>query len=182
MQPARRLLQTLEQLATPEQCLFTPNDLRAALPELSDTAFKTVLSRLSKQHYLTRICRGIYLFEKAYVNDGRLLFYVAARLRANDFSYISLETALSDAGVISQIPINTITLLTSGRSNIIHCGRWGKIEFIHTRLRAEDLVDQIFYDDQCKLWRASVAQALRDMRNTRRSTDLIDWDVAHELI
>ena len=31
------------------------------------------------------------------------------------FNYISLETALSDEGVISQIPINRITIMSTGR-------------------------------------------------------------------
>jgi hypothetical protein len=40
----------------------------------------------------------------------------------------------------------------------------------------------LHYDTQNKMWRASVKQALRDMKATHRSTDLIDWSVANELI
>lgn len=43
MQPIRRLMQNLDVLANSEHCLFTPSDLRALLPELSETAFKTLL-------------------------------------------------------------------------------------------------------------------------------------------
>lgn len=35
--------------------------------------------------------------------------------------------------IISQIPINRITLMSSGRSSIINCGTFGSIEFIHTK-------------------------------------------------
>ena len=42
---------------------------------------------------------------------GLVLFHAAARLRAGGFNYISQETALSDAGVISQVPINWISAL-----------------------------------------------------------------------
>ena len=45
-----------------------------------------------------------------------VLYHAAARLRADALCYLSLESVLSDAGVISQIPINWITLMTSGRS------------------------------------------------------------------
>jgi len=113
---------------------------------------------------------------------GQLLFHAAARLRADTFNYISLETALSDAGVISQIPINWITLMSAGRSNIIRCGAWGTIEFVHTRKRPDDVAEQLHYDRRCHLWRASVALALQDMRATRRNMELVDWSVVNELV
>ena len=70
--------------------------------------------------------------------------------------------------------------MSSGRSNVISCGRWGTIEFVHTRQRPEDLAGQLHYDARCRLWRAGVQLALRDMRATHRNLDLIDWSVAHE--
>ena len=182
MQPIRQLMQTLDRLATPEHCLFMLEDMRAILPNLSDTAFKTLLSRAVKEGHLVRVCRGLYLHQKAHKNDGLLLFHAAARLRAGNFNYISLETVLSDAGVISQIPINQISIMSSGRSGNISCGTWGVIEFVHTGQKPQDLVDKITYDTNCHLWRASVSQALRDMRATHRNTDLIDWAAANEFI
>lgn len=181
-QPIRRLTHSLDQLASAENCLFTPRDLKILLPDLSEAAFKTLLSRVTKIGYLTKLCRGLYLHTKSFVNDGLLLFHAAAKLRADSFNYISLETVLSDAGVISQIPINRIFIMSSGRSNVISCGSFGTIEFVHTNQQAQELADQLFYDSRCKLWRAKVTQALRDMRITRRSTDLIDWSVVNELI
>jgi len=53
---------------------------------------------------------------------GLVLFHTGARLRASGFNYISLETILSDAGVISQIPMNWITLMSSGRTTTVSCG------------------------------------------------------------
>lgn len=72
------------------------------------------------------------LYERVDYPRGLVLFHAAARLRASTFNYISLETSLSDAGVISQIPINWITLMSAGRSNNIGCGAWGSIEFVRT--------------------------------------------------
>lgn len=182
MQPIRHLMRSLARLANPEHCLFTPFDLRALLPGLSAAAFKTLLSRSVQEGGLTRVCRGLYLYEPVARADGLLLFHAAARLRADGINYISLETALSEAGVISQIPVNWISVMSSGRSNVISCGRWGTIEFVHTRQRAEQLTGLLHYDARCRLWRASVPQALRDMRATHRSLDLIDWSVAHEFV
>lgn len=182
MQPLRRLMQSLSQLASDEHCLFTLNDLKVILPESNTAAVKTLLSRAVKEGVLARFCRGLYLFNTARHNNGLLLFYAAAKLRSHEFNYLSLETVLSDAGVISQMPINRIFVMSSGRSNIISCGSWGAIEFVHTRQSAGQLLGQVHYDAQCRMWRASVPQALRDMRMTRRSTDLVDWEVANEFV
>ena len=182
MQPIRYLSQSLERLATSEHYLFTPDDLRALLPETSDAAFKTLLSRAVKGGYLARVCRGLYLYDRVDYPRGLVLFHAAARLRADTLNYISLETALSDAGVISQIPIDWIALMSSGRSNTIRCGPWGTIEFVHTGKGPDDVAKQLHYDQRCHLWRASVALAVQDMRATRRNMDLIDWSIVNESV
>lgn len=182
MQSVKQLTRALASLASPEHYLFTLDDLRALLPRQSDAAMKTLLSRAVAQGHLARVCRGIYLYDRVDYPRGLTLFHAAARLRADTLNYISLETALSDAGVISQIPINCITIMTAGRSNRIDCGGWGSIEFVHTRKRPDDVARQLHYDARCHLWRASVALALKDMRATRRNRDLIDWSVADEFV
>lgn len=182
MQPSKQLIRTLAELASAEHYLFGLADLRALLPALSEAAFKTLLSRAVSDGHLARVCRGLYLYERVDYPRGLLLFHAAARLRADTFNYLSLETALSDAGVVSQIPINWITLMSAGRSNIIRCGAWGTIEFVHTRKRPDDVAEQLRYDRRCHLWRASVALALQDMRATRRNMELIDWSVVNELV
>jgi hypothetical protein len=65
---------------------------------------------------------------------------------------------------------------------VIDCGQWGSIEFIHTNQRPNELIGQLRYDTNYQMWRATVRQALRDMKATRRSQDLIDWNTADELI
>lgn len=182
MQPIKYLGSWLFEHANEKHFLFKLTDLRALCPHLSESSFKTLLSRAASAGIVTRVCRGIYLFKKALPPDGLLLFHVAALLRADTFNYISLETILSDSGVISQIPINWITIMSSGRSNIISCGTFGTIEFIHTSRKPADLMHQLTYDSSCGLWRASVALALHDMKRTHRNCDLIDWNVANELI
>jgi hypothetical protein len=109
------------------------------------------------------------------------LFHVAARLRANNFNYISLETALSDSGIISQVPLAYISIMSSGRSNIISCGNFGTIEFVHTSRNPLSVMKNLDYDWDCHLWRADVQLALDDIKITRRNTDLIDWEAVHEL-
>ncbi|NLC21921.1 MAG: hypothetical protein GX771_08445 [Halomonadaceae bacterium] len=179
-QPLQRLYQGLDKLASPERYLFTPSDMRALLPDISDQAYRTLLSRAAQGGRLERVCRGLYVYHPAKPLPGLLLFHAAARLRVHELNYISLETALSDNGVISQVPMNWITLMSSGRSSVIRCGRWGNIEFVHTRQKAAALIDHLTYDSRCRLWRASTAQALRDMKMTKRNLDLVDWSVVDE--
>ncbi len=178
MQPIQTLFQGLAQLASADGGVFATQDLRALLPSLSDGAFKTLLSRATDRQQagerLQRVCRGVYAYGRAAESSGLLLFHVAAVLRANGFNYISFETALSAQGLISQVPMNWVSIMSSGRSSIVPCGAWGTIEFVHTSRQPHDVADQLVYDSACRLWRASPALALRDMRATRRSLDLVD--------
>jgi predicted transcriptional regulator of viral defense system len=172
MQPLKKLALTLDSLASREHSLFAPSDLEAVFGEYDH--LPVLLSRAVKVGLLKRVCRGIYLYPKAGYDTGDLLFHAAGRLRADEFNYISLETALSDAGLISQIPMNWITLMSSGRSHTVDCGEFGHIEFIHTKQRPEEVAGELTYDPARRLWRATEKQALRDMRMTRRSMDLVN--------
>ena len=181
-QPSARIIKILNGLVSKDHCLFSFSDLRGILPELSLSAFKALISRLEKRGVLKRVCRGIYLYPLSDYDQGLLLFHAAALLRANEFNYISLETALSDTGMISQTPINWITVMSSGRRNIIRCGKWGTIEFVHTSRRPADCCGLLTYDNRSHMWRASVPLAMRDMRLTRRSMDLVDREAMDGLV
>lgn len=182
IQPIKQLTRIIESLATEEHCLFTLSDLRAALPTISPGAFKVLMSRAEKSGLFMRVCRGLYLYPKVEYQRGLVLFHAAARLRADAFNYLSFETVLSDAGVISQVPINWITLMSTGRSNVIHCGEWGTIEFVHTNKKPDDVKDQLEYDTRCHLWRASETLAIKDMKIAKRSLDLIDWSAVNDSV
>ena len=176
------MIKTLNDLADKDRCLFILSDLRGILPETTDGAFKTMLCRAVKNGVLQRFCRGLYLYSQPDCEQGLLLFHAAARLRAGEFNYISLETALSDAGVISQAPMNWITIVSSGRRNTMRCGKWGTIEFVHTSRKPSELRDNLTYDARCRMWRASVSLAMRDMRLTHRTMDLVNKEAADELV
>jgi len=180
MQSITRLRTILERLADADHYLFAARDFSPAFPDLSDSALNALLSRANRSGLLARICKGVYLYPRVAYPRGFELFHAAARLRADNFNYISLETALSDASVISQVPTNWITLMSSGRSHTVACGPFGTIEFVHTKKRPSDMTGMLSYDESCRLWRASVSLALQDMRATRRSPDLVDWSAANE--
>lgn len=182
MSSIEHLRQTLDKVENVEHSLFTLSDLHAALPGLSAGAFKTLLTRAQKRNILKRICRGLYSYPSRYRSTGLILFHAAARLRAHEFNYISLETALSDIGVISQIPMNWITVMSSGRTQTIDCGNYGHIEFIHTKKKPKALQDSLSYDKRCRLWRAKIPLAIADMKRTHRNIDLIDRNMLNEFV
>ena len=182
MQPIRKFAQILERVADREHYLFSLRDLNAAIPGQSQVSFRGLIRRMEINNLLKRVCRGIYIYTKTDYPAGFILYHAAARLRAHEFNYISLESVLSDAGIISQIPTNWITLMSSGRSHIIDCGIFGHIEFIHTKKAIKNVESRIIYDPRCRLWRASVELALREMKQSRRNLDLIDWEAANEFI
>jgi len=182
MRPIEKLKNTLEEIAGKDHYLFAVGDFYQLFPKMSNTALNVLISRAARKGILERVCKGLYIYPKADYDKGFELYHCAARLRENVFCYLSLESVLSEAGVISQIPLGTITLMTSGRSGIIDCGRFGKIEFIHTQKSISSIVSQLRYNERYKLWTADAALALKDLRYVGRNTDLIDWSAANELI
>ncbi len=183
MQPIKILINWLQNNTTDNHYIFLLQDFRALFLHISDDAFKTLLRWSVKLGVLERVCRGIYTYKSAVHSKGLLLFHAAAHLRSGELNYISLETALSDAGIISQVPINYITLMSSGVSNKVSCGAYGTIEFIHTTQKLVSIANDLVYDAECRLWRATSRLALKkDMKRTHRNCDLIDWDTAHELV
>ncbi|MHC6204024.1 type IV toxin-antitoxin system AbiEi family antitoxin [Breznakiellaceae bacterium SP9] len=182
MQPIRKLAKVLENLADPEHYFFSVSDFYQLFPDMTLEALRVLLGRAVKSELLARVCRGIYLYPKTGYRKGFELYHAAARLREDTFCYLSLESVLSEAGIISQIPLNWITLMTGGRSGVIPCGKWGHIEFIHTKKSPDLLGSLLVYDSRYRLLRAAVPLALQDMRAAKRSMDLIDWEAVNESI
>lgn len=180
VQPIKQLAQTLQSLTDRDHCVFAASDLAGAVPNCSQLS--VLLSRATASGLLTRVCRGIYFYPHPDYRIGNLLYHTAARLRAGEFNYLSLESVLSEYGVISQIPFNWVSLMTSGRSHVVNCGKYGHIEFVHTAQLPGEVAPQLTYDSERRLWLASVGQAMRDMKATQRSQELIDQEVLHELV
>ena len=168
MQSIQKLINDLKKLADSEHYLFSISDFSVLFPQKSQTALMVLLGRAVKNGCLERVCRGYYVYPKSSYPKDLLLFRLAARLRSDYFCYLSLESVLSEDGIISQIPLGCITLMTSGRSGVINCGRFGRIEFTHTKKSPASLGHLLTYDFRYGLWRASAQLALYDLRMTGR--------------
>ena len=170
MQPMQKLKINLEKLADPEHYLFSVDDFSALFPLKSQAALLVLLGRAEKNGSLERVCKGYYIYQKVAYPKDLLLFHLAARVRSDYFCYLSLETVLSEDGVISQIPLSCVTIMTSGRSGVINCGRFGRIEFTHTKKSPSDIEHLLTYDFRYGFWRASAQLALQDLRATGRES------------
>ncbi|MDR1124269.1 MAG: hypothetical protein LBL61_06810 [Elusimicrobiota bacterium] len=182
MQNADKLNNALENLSDKDHYIFSVSDFYQLFPKITPAALGMLLSRAAKSGIFERICKGFYIYPEAPYERGFELYHTAARLREDTFCYLSLESVLSEAGVISQIPLGWITLMTEGRSGVINCGKYGKIEFIHTKKNPENLSGRLIYDKRYKLWRASLSLALEDMRSAQRPLDLIDTEDKNESV
>jgi hypothetical protein len=154
--------------------LYTAASFRSLFPGLNPGAYRALIHRAERRGLLERVCQGVYQYSGSPGETGLILFHAAALLRARHFNYISLETALSDAGLISQVPMAWITIVSTGRSAQIDCGRFGRIEFLHTKRSMSGIVGELTYDSDCHLFRASPKLALEDIRRFKRpTTDLL---------
>src|SRR3990167_9820716 len=119
--------------------VFTKHMLAQLFATDHQKAFEEGLRRLVKNGILQRVCRGIYINKNAISFDQFTIERIAQALRPAAYSYVSLESALSEYGVISQIPTERITIMTTGRSGVYHTP-YGTIEMTNTKRSVEDIL------------------------------------------
>lgn len=183
MQPVQRLAHWL--LASNSAGvgrLYPATAFRSLFPDMNQGAYRALLHRAEKRGLLERVCQGIYQYAGAPDCSGLILFHAAALLRARHFNYISLETVLSESGIISQMPMAWITVISTGRSAQVSCGRFGTIEFIHTERPMSQIINELSYDADRHLFRASPELALADLRRFNRSTLDLVQEPEHETV
>nr|WP_241541141.1 DUF6088 family protein [Vibrio vulnificus] len=130
------------------------------------------LKRLVKKQILERVARGIYLYTLSRDRfSSNTLEIIAKTLRRGEYSYISLESALSEYGVISQIPVDRLTVMTTGRKGEYKT-RYGVIEFTHTKKSVPDIIDSIRSVGR-PLRIATQETAIRDLKRVGRNVHLI---------
>ncbi len=106
---------------------------------------------------------------------------IAVCLRRGAYSYVSLESALSEYGVISQIPMSRITVMTTGPGGVIGTP-YGVIEFTHTVRPWRDILEKTLVMDGRPLRIARVETALRDLRRVGRNLHLVNETSYREIL
>ena len=151
--------------------VFTRADLAKIFHEDTPRALKAGLQRLVAGEILLRPVRGVYVYTLAQSADGDTIEHIARALRRGEYNYVSLESALSEYGVISQIPVDRLTVMTTGRSGE-YATPFGTIEFTHSKRRPIDILPAI-RDVGRPLKLAAPATAWRDLKRVGRNTHLV---------
>lgn len=168
----KQAIKTLSEWAQAGRVVFTLGDLAKLFHEDRHKTLLAALRRLVHDGVLARASRGLYVYLLAGDGAPFLIEQIAVALRRGNYSYVSLESALSEYGAISQIPVDRLTVMTTGRKGV-HDTPWGTIEFTHTRRSPEDILDNT-RDVGRPLRMATPRAAWRDLKRVGRNTHLVD--------
>ncbi len=152
--------------------VFTRGDLAKIFHDDSPRAFKAGLQRLVAEEILLRPVRGVYVYGLSRSRSSDTLEHIAKALRRGEYNYVSLESALSEHGAISQIPVDRLTVMTTGRKGE-HATPYGTIEFTHTKRLPGDILPEV-RDVRRPLKLATPAAAWRDLKRVGRNTHLVN--------
>jgi predicted transcriptional regulator of viral defense system len=172
-------IQRLNELDKKGRYVFLHRDLAKIFHEDSPRSLTDSLTRLVKNGIMERVARGVYVYALSrHKNTSHTLDLIATALRRGEYNYVSLESALSSYGVISQIPIDRLTLMTTGIKGEYKT-RYGVIEFTHTKRSVKDILDNVVQTGR-PLRVALKKTALRDLRRVGRNNHLIDMEAMHD--
>ena len=171
-------LNILQSWDTHSRYVFRKRDLAVVLDESGRTLDQT-LARLVKAGVLERPAHGVYLFAHSRNLGSATIELIARNLRRGELTFESLESALSQHGVISQIPIDRLTLMTTGRSGEYRTP-YGVVEFTHTKMPVEDILPELVEREGHALPLASKQLAYANLRAARRNLDLVDEGELHD--
>ena len=170
----REFEEQLYNLSKKGKVIFTQSELFLIMSECSTKALRSTLSRYVSNRVLIRLTTGIYLNPRSAPTPTEVLFTSAKILRDGFLWYLSLESALSEYGMISQIPMTTITCMTTGRSGRFEIRDYGTVEFTHTKKEQEILLPHLVYDTARGCYIADAELALMDLKAVGRNIDLLD--------
>jgi hypothetical protein len=125
------------------------------------------LTRHVRNEAITRLTRGLYANLHSRAKPLYALEDMVRYLRPRHISYLSLESRLSELGLISQVPTR-LTVMTTGRSQIYNTPL-GTIELTHTNREISEYSNFIKYDRKRNILVASPKIALDDLGNAKRN-------------
>ena len=168
----------LSELDKDGRYVYTVRDL-ALLFDEDGIKLKKTLARTTRSGLLIHAAHGVYVYAYSRHLGPYTIEAVARALRRGEYCYVSFESALSAYGVISQIPIDRLTVATSGRS-AEYVTPFGVIEFTHTERDPLGYVGQLLERPPHPLPIADRRLALRNLSDVRRSLDLVDLETMED--
>src|SRR5947207_4997590 len=174
----RILMQKLDDMDRRGVWAFTPATFSALLGDPEPNYLKLMMKRLADQGVLVRAARGVYVNPHARSLPSDVRLALTRFLRPRELTYVSLESKLSEAGVISQ-GATVLTCMTTGSPGRFDTP-WGAIEFTHTDREIAIGTDVHARDDG--VLEATIERAARDLRRVGRNTGLIDEETLADAI
>lgn len=164
-------IHTLNSWAARGRVVFARRDLSKIFSEQGSTLSATIRRLVANEH-LIKAARDVYVSQAGVTFSPYLLEEIAVNLRRGEYNYISLESALSEWGSISQIPLDRITVMTTGRRGEYQTP-FGVVEFTHTKLNPSIILDNTVQQPKRPLRIASESFAAKQLRRVGRNTDLL---------
>lgn len=167
------LIQRLAELDRRGVYVLARRDIEKLFPEESAKSMDQSLKRMVADGLLQRVARGLYVNPAAASKSRWIAEEIAKALRPGNLSYVSLESILSEYGVISQIPVNRMTVMTTGASGLVETP-YGTIEFTHTKRGAAEIVKRTLEAKGRPLRIATKRAAVRDLLRVGRNANMMD--------
>lgn len=174
---ATQLMGVLQDLSTRGRWCVSEATLRTFLPEPANT-FRIAMGRHVRAGVVSRLAPGLYL-NPFVPTPSWALERLASHLRPDAFFYVSLESALHEHGLVSQVP-SRLTVMTSGR-RYVTTTVLGTIEWVHTSRPPAVWRPRTSFMQDRKVHVASAELALDDLMHVGRNVDLVEEAAGHAL-
>ena len=171
-------LEILNKLDQNGRYIYLGRDLRKLFFNDRNHAFQAGLKRLVRNGILQKPARAIYVFAYSRHKGAETIEEIAINLRRGHYNYISLESALSIYGAISQIPLGRLTVMTTGRVGEFSTP-FGTIEFTHTKRPISQIMNST-RDIGRPLRLADKVTAFRDLKRVGRNIHLVNQSEIYE--
>ena len=165
-------LKIFHEFDTQGRYVFGSKDLVKIFSSDNYDAFQAGLKRLVNNGILLRCARSVYIFAYSRNLGADSVELIARSLRRGHYNYVSLESALSQYGAISQIPVDRLTIMTTGREGEFKTP-FGVIDFTHTQRSVSQIVANTCFVDR-PLRIATRKAAFRDLKRIGRNVHLVD--------
>jgi predicted transcriptional regulator of viral defense system len=157
--------------------VFSYPDLKTYFSIQNPDALRKLVRSLLDRKALRRVVRGVYVYLPPKSSRRYLIEEIACVIRRRYFNYVSLESILSEFGIISQLMVSRITIMTTGPSGIFDTP-YGTIEFTNTSRTVKSLLARTLHVEGRPLRIATKEAGIEDLLRIKRNIDLIDWDEA----
>ena len=169
------LIRKLSELDKRGVHVLARRDIEKLFPDEAEKAMEKSLQRMVCDGLLQRAAKGLYVNPAATSKNRWIAEEVAKALRPGCLTYVSLESILSEYGVISQIPINRMTVMTTGKSGVVETP-YGVIEFTHTKRGPAEIFKRTMHVKGRPLRIAIKQAAIKDLLRVGRNANMLIKD------